>query len=153
MTTDKAQAFVRRFLPRDTDAVEELASRSPEAAQWARESYAALNGEGHLAWVAVADGAVCGFFAARIVAGEAEILNLAVDPAKRRAGIANALLTEALRELRGRGAQTVFLEVRESNQAAIRFYEKTGFVQTGRRPGYYQDPSEAAVLMMRERTG
>jgi tRNA threonylcarbamoyl adenosine modification protein YeaZ/ribosomal-protein-alanine acetyltransferase len=146
-------AVVRKFLPPDADAVQEITKRSPETAQWSRESYAILSDQGHLAWVAVGDGAVGGFFLARIVGNEAEILNLAVDPAKRRAGVASALLNEALAECRVRGANNVFLEVRESNSSAIHFYEKQGFTRTGLRPGYYREPEEAAVLMMKKLTG
>ncbi len=146
-------ALVRKFNPQDAQALEEITRRSPEAAQWSRELYAALNDQGHAAWVAEANGAVCGLFAARVVGDEAEILNLAVDPLKRRAGIAHALWNEAFAELLRRQVRRVFLDVRESNTAAIRFYEKQGFTRTGSRPGYYQQPAEAAVLMMRELTG
>jgi tRNA threonylcarbamoyladenosine biosynthesis protein TsaB len=145
-------AAVRKFTPQDAEAVQEIATRSPEAAQWSRASYAALNDQGHSAWVAQAGGTICGFFVARVVGEEAEVLNLAVDPAKRRAGIANALLNEAFAEFRRRAVRRVFLEVRESNSAAIRFYGKQGFARTGQRAGYYREPAEAAVLMRRELT-
>jgi ribosomal-protein-alanine N-acetyltransferase len=62
-------------------------------------------------------------------------------------------LLEALAECRELRIKKVFLEVRESNVPAISFYEKHGFVRSGRRPAYYQSPTEAAVLMMRELTG
>ena len=146
-------AAVRKFTPQDAEAVQEIAKRSPEAAQWSREAYAALNDHGHSAWVAEAGGTICGFFIARVFSDEAEVLNLAVDPAKRRAGIANALLNEAFAEFRRRAVRRVFLEVRESNSAALRFYEKQGFARTGQRAGYYREPAEAAVLMRRELTG
>ena len=87
-----------------------------------------------------------------VAAGEAEILNLAVDPANRRLGIAGALFHEALAEFRRLRIIRVFLEVRESNLAAISFYEKCEFIRTGGRPGYYQQPREAAVLLMRKLT-
>jgi ribosomal-protein-alanine acetyltransferase len=89
----------------------------------------------------------------RTVAQEAEILNLSVDPAKRRTGNATALLFEALKECRELHVRKIFLEVRESNLTAISFYKRQGFIENGTRPGYYQDPAEAAVLMMRELTG
>ena len=148
-----AGVFVRTFLPQDAQAVQEIASRSPEAAQWSCASYAALNDSLCCAWVAEVDGTIDGFFVARVAADEAEILNLAVTPAKRCTGIATALLKEALAELQAQGAHNVSLEVRESNHAAIHFYEKHGFVKTGRRTAYYQGPTEAAVLMKRELTG
>jgi tRNA threonylcarbamoyladenosine biosynthesis protein TsaB len=144
---------IRKFKPQDLEAVQEITRRSPEAAQWSREAYAALNDQGPSAWVAEAGGTVCGFFVARVVGDEAEVLNLAVDPAKRRAGIAHALLNQAVAEFQRRAVARVFLEVRESNGPAIHFYEKHGFVRTGSRAGYYREPAEAAVLMMRELTG
>jgi ribosomal-protein-alanine N-acetyltransferase len=78
---------------------------------------------------------------------EAEILNLAVSPAKRGGGDGQGLLKVAIDEFRARGASRVFLEVRESNEAGIRFYEKRGFAKTGRRAGYFRAPDEAAILM------
>ena len=78
-----------------------------------------------------------------------EILNLAVDPAKRRLGAGRALAQAALAEGAARGAARAFLEVRESNAAALAFYARLGFSVAGRRPDYYRDPQEAAILMAR----
>ncbi|MBV9885800.1 MAG: GNAT family N-acetyltransferase, partial [Acidobacteria bacterium] len=89
----------------------------------------------------------------RAVVAEAEILNLCIAPEKRRSGLAEALLNEAVAELRRTRVDRLFLEVRESNTPAISFYEKHNFSKTGRRPGYYRDPDEAAVLMMKELAG
>ena len=145
--------IVRRFDPRDAEAIEAIARRSPQAAQWSRENYEKLDDRGYLAWVADAAGTPLGFLIARAAAPEAEILNIAVDPARRRTGIAGGLLDESIAAFRPLGVTSVFLEVRESNLAAISFYKKHGFVPTGRRPGYYQDPAEAAVLLIRKLTG
>jgi ribosomal-protein-alanine acetyltransferase len=154
MTSNESASpyLVRRFASRDAEAIEALAKKSPEAAQWSRESCAQLNDRGYLAWVSDAAGTLLGFLVARVAAGEAEILNLAVDPANRRLGIAGALFHEALAEFRRLRITRVFLEVRESNLAAISFYEKCEFIRTGVRPGYYQQPREAAVLLMRKLT-
>jgi ribosomal protein S18 acetylase RimI-like enzyme len=73
---------------------------------------------------------------------EREILNLAVDAPYRRLGIAGRLLRAELR----RGGIHL-LEVRESNHAAQALYQKFGFEQIGQRPGYYQSPVEAAIVM------
>ena len=81
---------------------------------------------------------------------EAEILNLRCGAARRRRGDGGALLRAALDEFWARGVSRVFLEVRESNEAAIAFYEKHGFVKRGRRPAYYRDPVEAAIVMEKE---
>ena len=79
-----------------------------------------------------------GFILARAIAGEAEILTLAIDPAHRRAGIAAALLTAAIGLAGAAGATTMFLEVAEDNAAALALYAKAGFSLAGRRRGYYR---------------
>jgi len=87
---------------------------------------------------------IAGFIVIRSVApAEHEILNLAVDPAYRRRGIARALIANVVDEMHG----AWFLEVRESNSAAIRLYLCAGFALAGRRSGYYHDPAEAAIVM------
>jgi len=95
------------------------------------------------------EGAIVGYVFCREVAGESEILNLAVDPESRRGGVGRQLLTAALDWLVVRGAQETFLEVRESNVAAIKLYEGAGFRAVGRRPDYYQRPVEDAILYRR----
>ncbi len=109
------------------------------ASSWEPASY--LNYE---CTVALAAGQVVGFLTCReITPGEREILNIAVDPANRRHGIARRMLDAEIANCRG----IRFLEVRESNQAAIKLYEGLGFRATGRRPEYYSDPPEAAIVM------
>ena len=76
------------------------------------------------------------------------IMNIAVDPAHRRQGIASAMLAELLRRIDGRGVRFT-LEVRESNAGAIELYERFGFRAAGRRRRYYQDNGEDAVVMWR----
>lgn len=71
-------------------------------------------------------------------AGESHILNICVDPAYRRHGYAKALLKQAIATVMVNGAKVIFLEVRESNQSAIRLYESMGFVEIGRREDYYR---------------
>ena len=79
------------------------------------------------------------------------IMNVAVDPVRRREGIATALLTDLLRRIDGKGARFT-LEVRESNTGAIVLYERFGFRAAGRRRRYYQDTNEDAVIMWRTRS-
>jgi ribosomal-protein-alanine N-acetyltransferase len=146
-------ALVRKFDPRDATAVAEILRSSPEAAEWSVKSIEQLDQRGELGWVVENDGGVTGFLVARAITDEAEVLNLCIDPAKRRIGNATALVRVALSELQRLGVRILFLEVRETNLPAISFYEKHGFVTDGYRPGYYQNPPEAAVLMRRELTG
>jgi len=148
-----ATVRVRGYRPSDVPEILAIARQSPQAAAWAEESYEELDREGQFAWVVESSGCVCGFLVARRVAGdEAEILNLAVGVANRRAGIATALLAACIGELTSVGIQRVFLEVRESNLPAISLYERGKFVRDGLRPGYYQNPREAAVLLVRKLT-
>jgi ribosomal-protein-alanine N-acetyltransferase len=85
-----------------------------------------------------------GFLVTRtLVAGEREILNLAVAPDFRRKGVARALLDRALEAFCGE----VFLEVRESNGVAKKFYKSLGFKELSKRKGYYDNPPETAIVM------
>jgi len=145
---EQARGTIRSFLPADAVAVTEILRGSPEASQWTEWGLKELLGwRGVLALVSEADGKVVGFIIGRQVAGEAEILNLAVMVAKRRKGEGRALLMAAMGEFRARQVSRVFLEVRESNGSGMAFYEKHGFSKTGRRAGYYRDPDEAAIVM------
>jgi len=148
-----ATVRVRRHQPSDVPEILAIARQSPQAAAWAEKSYVELDGDGQFAWVVESSYCVRGFLIARKVASdEAEILNLAIGVSDRRAGNATALLRTCVAELTRMGIQRVFLEVRESNAPAILFYEREKFVRAGRRPGYYQNPSEAAVLLVRKLT-
>jgi tRNA threonylcarbamoyladenosine biosynthesis protein TsaB len=87
-----------------------------------------------------------GFIIGRYAADEAEILNLAVSSDSRRQGHAKALVQRLLVAFCEESAVRVFLEVRESNSAAIALYEKLGFRRVGQRQGYYREPAESALV-------
>ncbi len=97
------------------------------------------------------DAAPAAFILCRAVAGEAEILTLAVEPAARRQGLALALVTAAAGAARMAGAQAMFLEVADDNVAAIGLYEAAGFTRAGVRRGYYDRGPQGYVdaLVMR----
>ena len=88
-----------------------------------------------------------GFVMARIAAGEAEILTLAVAPDARGKGLGRALLQAAINQARGDGATTMFLEVGADNPAARALYASLGFTKVGDRKGYYQG-RDALVLRL-----
>jgi [ribosomal protein S18]-alanine N-acetyltransferase len=92
---------------------------------------------------------VIGVLQWRNLGDELEILDLAVARKHRRAGHAAFLLENFLPEAAQTGAHCIFLEVRESNTPAIALYTKFGFTRAGRRPSYYRDPVESALLMQR----
>ncbi len=90
---------------------------------------------------------IYGFFGVICMKPECEVLDLTVDGTMRRKGIASALMNEGLSALREEGFDTVFLEVRESNDPARKLYRKEGFEEISVRKSYYTDPSEDAVIM------
>ncbi len=83
---------------------------------------------------------VNGFVVGRVIADEAELLTIAVDPAARRSGQGRALLSAFFEISRARGATTAFLEVAANNTGAIALYHAAGFVDSGRRRNYYRGP-------------
>jgi ribosomal protein S18 acetylase RimI-like enzyme len=144
---------VRPTTREDLAAIAQIQRASPEASAWEPASYLE-----YYCRVAISAGRVVGFLVfRRLTQGDAfqehemqehemqehEILNLGVEPASRRKGVARMLLQRALAEAPG----AWFLEVRESNLAAIRLYESLGFRPAGERKDYYQDPPEAAIVM------
>jgi [ribosomal protein S18]-alanine N-acetyltransferase len=151
---DHVGATIRAFLPSDAATVAEILGASPGAAQWREgDSRELLGWSGVLALVSENGNRITGFILGRQVGDEAEILNFAVMLAKRGRGEGGALLKAAMDEFRGRRVSRLFLEVRESNESGITFYRKHGFSDTGRRPGYYRDPHEAAIVMEKKLTG
>jgi ribosomal-protein-alanine N-acetyltransferase len=85
-----------------------------------------------------------------LIVDEAHIATIAVHPDFRRQGIGEQVLLAALRAARAEGARWAFLEVRAGNTAAQAMYRKYGFVVDGRRPKYYKDNNEDAILMSLE---
>jgi ribosomal-protein-alanine N-acetyltransferase len=96
------------------------------------------------------DGALLGWAGVMVIATSAEILTVGVVPTARRGGIAVRLVAALLDEARARGADEVFLEVRVDNDPARALYLREGFLEVGRRPGYYDGGRIDAVVMRRE---
>lgn len=130
---------IRPATPEELPRIAQIQAAVPQAGQWNPEDYLA-----HDVLVAFCEDRMAGFAVARdVAAGESELLNLAVDPEFRRRGAGRKLVTEVL----GRHPGEVWLEVRESNRIALKFYESIGFMAIGRRPRYYLDPLEDAIVM------
>jgi [ribosomal protein S18]-alanine N-acetyltransferase len=147
--------------PADVPAVARLEQAVFRREAWPPSAFAYLHAvfatarppRGRL-WVA-ADGArhVVGYVGVELsaVGGEADVINLAVDPAARRRGVGRRLLEAAVSYCRSRGARLVWLRARRGNRAARAFYRHCGFVTVGWFRGYYDDPREDAVLMAFQR--
>ena len=148
-----AQAtLVRRATVTDLAEVVELERRC-YSDPWPPTSFAGLPDNPSVFFVvalAGRDGPVTGFAIAWQVLDEAELANLAVAPASRRAGVGTALLDAVLENSRQHSVNRVYLEVRESNTAARQLYASRGFEEVGRRRRYYRSPEEDALILRRE---
>jgi ribosomal-protein-alanine N-acetyltransferase len=155
--------MVRDAVAGDLEQIVEIARHSDTAAQWSREEYEKLlhkdkDTARRQVLLVVEEQSVeeqsveeqrrvQGFIAACAVLDEWEIENIAVSGAARRRGLASLLLREFMQRAQTQGAKHIFLEVRESNRAARAFYAKWAFVEAGRRPTYYRDPPEDALIL------
>lgn len=154
MTLDaQSPAFtIRAFRsgPEDAAAASAILLESEDAAAW---SESALQGGAFdpanattFAFFSEVAGRPTGFIIGRHVTEEGELLNLAISVSSRRQGQGQALVNQLFQSFRDHSVVKVFLEVRESNSAAIAFYGKLGFRLSGRRQSYYREPVETALL-------
>jgi len=139
-----APASLRPATRRDGAALAEVHATAFEAPWRDQEILRFAEDRGGYALVAEAERRIVGFILCRAIAGEAEVLTLAVRPEHRRKGIAAALV-EAAARVAARASAVMFLEVAADNPGAVALYEKAGFAAAGRRAGYYGRPSGGAV--------
>ena len=110
----------------------------------------ALGWSGAIALLTEDDAGIAGYVLGRVVVDQAEILSIATVPRRRRQGLGRALLDVAVAAMIDRGAATVWLEVRVSNEAARAMYQSAGFSAAGLRRDYYRQPPEDALVLRRE---
>lgn len=146
---------IRKATLDDVPSMIELDRQSATSSHWTEAQYRSLLSPERLVLLASSEVVpdapsvkenLLGFIVALQIAPEWELENIVVSPAALRKGIGKRLLQALLDAARKTNSQAVFLEVRESNQGARSFYEKSGFAQTGRRKSYYSNPLEDAVL-------
>ena len=125
--------------PRDAAAIAALHAASFRRGWSEEEIRSMLADKAVLAHRAMARSRLVGFIITRMAADESEILSVAVAAAAQGRGLAGRMLHLHLRRLSGLGVRTVFLEVGENNEPAIRLYTRVGFEEVSRRQGYYQD--------------
>src|SRR5215472_13970632 len=145
---------VRPARSEDVPRLLEIASHSATAARWNERAYAKLfepsAPTGLVGLVIEEDDQVLGFLAGRRLTEDGlewEIENVAVSGQARRRGLGSRLLGEFLNLARDRGGRDIFLEVRASNDAAQRLYQKWAFVPAGVRKSYYESPNEDALIL------
>lgn len=139
---------VRNMTYEDLSLVSDIERRSYDF-PWSHGVFRDCLLAGYQCRVLERDGRVAGYSILSIAAGEAHILNLCVDPAHRAHGYGEMLLDAVLGAARDAGVAEIFLEVRPSNETALKLYRKKGFFQVAHRPAYYQSRNgreDAAVL-------
>lgn len=118
---------------------------------WSENSIASeLNNALSFWLVAVEEDTVAGYIGSQTVMGDTDMMNVAVHPDYRRRGIGEQLVNCLVEELKKRQSRSLTLEVRASNLPAQKLYEKLGFSEVGRRPRYYRNPKEDALILRKE---
>lgn len=135
----------------DLDAVAEAEQRIYDF-PWTRGNFLDSLNSGHDAWLAREDGHLVGYAVMMQVLDEAHLLNISVLPERQGAGRGTALLIHLFGTAKDRGAARMFLEVRPSNVSGQRLYRRHGFLEIGRRKGYYpaHEGREDAIVMARD---
>lgn len=145
--------LVRLALADDVAKVVELERATANAPHWAEAEYAAIAQRRKAEcvqrelFIAESKGELIGFAVGSVVDHLAELESVAVDAGARRSGIGKALCRAVVDWAGAQGAQSVELEVRAASRGAIELYRSLEFVSVGRRPAYYSDPVDDAVLM------
>jgi ribosomal-protein-alanine N-acetyltransferase len=161
MTTSPGDTLtIRRCVPEDLERIAAI-ERASFSDPWSFETFSATLALRHLRFLVAEEGrhrpsgggaepSLVGYVVALVMADEGEIADVAVHPDYRRRGIARTLMERMTADVIAAGVRALYLEVRESNSAARALYESLGFEQVGRRRGYYQRPSEDALLLRRD---
>jgi [ribosomal protein S18]-alanine N-acetyltransferase len=154
--SSSAPVKIRHMNAADLDRVHGIALSLAEAPHWPVSAYAAAidstNTPRRIALVAIdqENDTQAGFLVASLLPPEAELETIAVAAEGQRRGVGVLLLNALTKELRAEKVSKLILEVRASNVPALGFYAVFGFRESGRRPRYYADPEEDAVLMERD---
>jgi ribosomal-protein-alanine N-acetyltransferase len=141
-------AIIRRMNIEDLKQVIEI-DRSSFSLPWPERSFRFEITENPAAhcWVTEQDGRVVCFLVYWLIMDEAHIATLATRADQRRNGFGKTLMSHGLMEAGRQGAHSAYLEVRAGNLIAQEMYLKMGFIETDRRPRYYRDNGEDAILM------
>ena len=118
---------------------------------WSERSVAGELTNALALWLVAVEGeSVAGYVGSQTVCNETDMMNVAVTADFRRRGIGEQLVTALVEELKTIDSHCLTLEVRASNTPAQAMYEKLGFVEIGRRPRYYQNPKEDALILRKD---
>lgn len=140
---------VRAMRADDVDAVAAIETAT-FSSPWHRETFLELIGRRNLELLVMehASEGIVGYAILWCILDQGELANLAITPPMRGRGLGTLLLGRVVEVARGHGVETMYLEVRESNAAALELYRRFGFSQVGLRKGYYDHPKEDARILM-----
>ncbi len=146
---DATEVEVRTMRADDVDAVVAIETET-FSSPWQRDTFLELIGRPTLEALVMEHRSIgiVGYAVLWCVLDQGELSNLAIVPPLRGRGLGALLLGRAVAIARARGVETICLEVRESNAAALALYERFGFAQVGVRRGYYERPKEDARILM-----
>ncbi len=140
---------VRAMRAEDVDAVVAIETEA-FSSPWQKETFLELIGRRNLELLVMEHGSegIVGYAVLWCVLDQGELANLAITPQMRGRGLGTQLLARVVQVAREHGVETMYLEVRESNEAALQLYQGFGFSQVGLRKGYYDHPKEDARILM-----
>lgn len=142
--------IVREMQVEDLEQVMEIEADLFGGEAWTKEGFFTfLTRQDALFLVVEEKENILGYCGLLMVLGEGDVTNVAVKRERQREGIGQFLMDSLIRLSAELGVTDIHLEVRESNQSAIRLYERLGFIRDGLRRNYYTEPVEHAVLMTR----
>jgi [ribosomal protein S18]-alanine N-acetyltransferase len=130
-----------KVLPMDESHIEAVSQIEVEVAPlgWNGGIFKNCLKVGYPSWVVIHHGDIIGYGMISVAAQEAHLLNIAIAPSYQQQGVGRQLLQFLLKQAKQSGAETIFLEVRPSNIAAVALYMKDGYEHIGVRKGYYAD--------------
>lgn len=148
--SEYCQYLVRPLTPDDLDRVMEIELEAYPF-PWTRGIFADCIMAGYECWGLQSHEGLVGYCLMNHAAGESHLLNLCVAPEHQGGGLGRLLLEHCVRLAVSFGCESMFLEARPSNEAALKLYARNGFVEVGRRPAYYSagEGREDAIVMRR----
>ena len=140
---------LREMMVEDLDQVMEI-EQDLFRVPWTREGYFTFLTRNDAMFLVVEEkGQILAYCGLLMVLDEGDVTNVAVRRDRQKEGIGNFLIESLIRLAEGLGVTTIHLEVRQSNETALRLYERNGFTRDGIRKNYYENPVDDAILMTR----
>ena len=145
---ERKRIYPEKFTEKTLDGVAEL-EKLCFSQPWSKNSLELLTKEGiGVGMVCSSDGKVCAYGGMIVAVDEGQITNIATHPDYRRRGYGRAIVESLQKYAKNNGLDSISLEVRESNKAAIDLYTRLGFKVEGKRKDFYTKPTEAALIMI-----